>query len=120
MPTDDDVDDDRPAPNVAMPNPRGPVFNTFPQPQVVNPQMPMPNGMAPGQQMAPQQVPVQQAPTAYPTMPNGGVAVPGMVVQPPQQPGQVPGQPGAMPIPPQNQTGQPIRRPGGADFDEDR
>src|SRR5262245_44848227 len=40
MPTDDDVDDDRPAPNVAMPNPRGPVFNTFPQPQVVNPQMP--------------------------------------------------------------------------------
>src|SRR5262245_40526145 len=67
---DDDVDDDRPAPNVVMPNPRGPVFNTFPQPQVVNPQMPMP-----GQQnMMPQQVPVQQAPGAYPSTPFGGVA----------------------------------------------
>jgi hypothetical protein len=103
---DDDVDDDRPAPNVAMPNPRGPVFNTFPQPQVVNPQMPMP-----GQQnMMPQQVPVQQAPGAYPSTPFGGVAVPGMVVQPPQQPGQVPGQPGVVPVP-QQPNGQPIRRP---------
>jgi hypothetical protein len=36
---DDDVDD-RPAPNVAVPAPpqRGPVFNTFPQPQVASPQ----------------------------------------------------------------------------------
>jgi hypothetical protein len=90
---DDDVDDERPAPNVPMPNgfpnPRGPVFNTFPQPQVVNP-----NGV-PVQQQVPQQ------PAAQPTAPFGGVAVPGMTVQPPQQPGQLPTVPG-----------QP-RRPGG-------
>src|SRR3954465_5718633 len=37
---DDDDDDSRPAPNVAVPPPgqRGPVFNTFPQPQGTNPQ----------------------------------------------------------------------------------
>jgi hypothetical protein len=99
QPVDDDVDDERPAPNVVMPNnPRGPVFNTFPQPQVVNPQMPVVGGMP--QQMQPQP---QAAPTTYPTMPFGGVAVPGMVVQPPPQPG-APGQPG--------QPGQPVRRPG--------
>jgi len=108
-PVDDDVEDERPAPNVPMPNgpipnPRGPVFNTFPQPQVVNPQMP-PNtipGVAGG---VPQQMPVQQ-PAAQPTAPFGGVAVPGMVVQPPQQPGQQPGQIQ------QGVPGQP-RRPGG-------
>ena len=94
---EDDVDDERPAPNVpvpvpngampnsAIPNPRGPVFNTFPQPQVIAPQV-MPPGM---------QLPQQQQQQAQPsTTPNasGGVAVPGMVVQPAQQPGQ-PGQP---------------------------
>jgi len=91
MNTDDDVDDERPAPNVQvpqiampggqMPNPRGPVFNTFPQPQVIAPQV-----MPPGVNLPPQQ---QQAqPTTTPTAPFGGVAVPGMVVQPAQQPGQ--------------------------------
>ena len=36
QPADDD-DDEKPAPNVPVPNPRGPVFNTFPaQPQVPN------------------------------------------------------------------------------------
>src|SRR3954465_2769526 len=42
-PADDDSDDERPAPNVPVPGPqRGPVFNAFPQPQVVNPRaMPM-------------------------------------------------------------------------------
>jgi hypothetical protein len=94
---DDDADDERPAPNVAMPtgqipNPRGPVFNTFPQPQVIAPQV-----LPPGVTLPQQQMPTQ-APTAYPTAPFGGVAVPGMV-QPAQQPGQVPG--------------QPVRRPGG-------
>jgi hypothetical protein len=98
MNTEDDVDDERPAPNVAVPmvtmpngaipNPRGPVFNTFPQPQVIAPQVLPPgvnlNGM-------PQQ---QAQPTTAPAAP-GGVAVPGMIVQPPQQPG------------------QPVRRPGG-------
>jgi hypothetical protein len=89
-------------PNGPMPNPRAPVFNTFPQPQVVNPQMP-PQTM-PGVGGVPQRMPVQQ-PAAQPTAPFGGVAVPGMVVQPPQQPGQ-PGQ--AQPVIP----GQP-RRPSG-------
>src|SRR3954463_9470648 len=38
MAADDDNDDPRPAPNVPVPPPgqRGPVFNTFPQPQVGN------------------------------------------------------------------------------------
>jgi len=101
MNTEDDVDDERPAPNVAVPtltmpngaipNPRGPVFNTFPQPQVIAPQV-----LPPGVNL--NGVPQQQAqPTTAPAAP-GGVAVPGMIVQPPQQPGQ---------------PGQPVRRPEG-------
>jgi hypothetical protein len=93
----DDDSDDRPAPNVPVPAaapPRGPVFNTFPQPQVVNPQgAPM---SQPGA-MPPQQAPPQQgAPAAspQPVAPYGGVSVPGMVAPPP--PGQ-PGQPGKRP-----------------------
>jgi hypothetical protein len=101
---EDDTDDQRmPAP-VAVPvpgpgaPPRGPVFNTFPQPQVVNPQVPP---MAqPG--AAVQQPPVAPQPSPMPVAPYGGVSVPGMVAPPP--PG-APGQPG--------QPGQPVRRPGG-------
>lgn len=114
---DDDVDDDRPAPNVVMPPPnaRGPVFNTFPQPQVVNPQTGAPVTGAPVQMPYPQPQDQQMPPTNYPASPNapfGGVAVPGMIVPGPQQvqPGQIvpPGQ-----VPPvQPQPGQP-RRPGG-------
>src|SRR5262249_7675573 len=102
---EDEVDDDRPQPNaqVPQPNPRGPVFNTFPQPQVINPQtgapvttmLPggFPQGHIPPQQQATPQ-PAQQQPTSFgtPTAPlGGGVAVPGMVVPAPQQqqPGQV-------------------------------
>jgi len=104
----DDEPEDRPTP-VAPPN-RGPVFNTFPQPQVVNPQ----NGAFPGQPPVVGGVPqggAQQPPvnTSVPTAPYGGVSVPGMVAPaPPQQPGQV--QPGQLqpPLP-----GQPVRRPGG-------
>jgi hypothetical protein len=105
---DEDADDERPVPNAAAPNPRGPIFNTFPQPQVVNPQM-NPNGVPPGvgNQMQPGQVPQQVAPSAYPTAPSGGVAIPGMVAPAPLQPGQVPGQPG-----------QPVRRPGGPEGSE--
>lgn len=112
--TIDDQDDDRPAPN------RGPMFNTFPPPQVGNP-LNMPSGMPPGvvnpaqaPLMLPQPngplpmqapVPAQARPpggaaqptTAYPT----GVSVPGMIVPGPPQPGQ-PGQPV-----------QPPKRPGG-------
>jgi hypothetical protein len=113
QPVDDDVDDDHPTPNVVMPTPNGrpPVFNTFPQPQVVNPQTGAPVPMPYPQQ---QEVPQPNGPASYPaapTSPFGGVAVPGMVVPSPQQgqPGQIvpPGQ-----VPPtQVQPGQP-RRPG--------
>jgi hypothetical protein len=94
----DDQEDDRPA-NV----PRGPVFNTFPPPQVVAPQpqpyaYPNTPGVAPPTQaplmlpqpttgnpnMGPQAAPYPGAPTAVPP----GVAQPGMIAQPPQ-PGQV-------------------------------
>jgi hypothetical protein len=95
-----DDDDDRPAPNVAVP-PRGPVFNTFPQPQVNpgQPQMAQPTSGAP---MTPQQGPPQGGVSPMPTAPYGGVAVPGMVAPPP-------------PVPPGQQPGAPgqIKRPGG-------
>jgi len=104
-PPDDDVDDERPAPPVgaagAMP-PRGPVFNPFPQPQVVNPQQ-QPNGypqMPPGMGQPPAaQQPVNPGAPGAP--PGGGVAVPGMIVAPAPQPGQI-----VQPPP-------PAKRPGG-------
>lgn len=107
QPSDDDVDDERPAPPVAVPPgvPRPPIFNQFPQPQLVNPQTGQPMGVAqpvnPGQ---PAQVvqPQPPQPSAFPSAPSGGVAVPGMVAPAPQQ------QPGQPP-----QPGQPARRPGG-------
>ena len=92
----DDDDDQRPPANLPVPGTvRGPVFNAFPQPQVVNPQGgPMPQPVT----GAPQQVPVGSSPGPSPTpvVPYGGVSVPGMVAPPP-------------PAPP----GQPVRRPGG-------
>jgi len=114
---DDEPDDQRPAPVAVAPGNRGPVFNTFPQPQVVNPQTGQPVAF-PGQVPqggVPQQPGQAQTPinSAAPTSPFGGVAVPGMIVQPPQQPGQAqPGtiqQPGAIQPP----GTQPVRRPGG-------
>jgi hypothetical protein len=96
QPADDDSDDNRPP--AGVPNPaRGPVFNTFPQPQVVNPQV------APAQQLggAPQAAPSAPMSSPTPVAPYGGVSVPGMVA-PPQTP---PGQPPNTVIPP--------RRPGG-------
>jgi hypothetical protein len=102
----DDDDDQRPAPNGAVPNQgRGPVFNTFPQPQLVNPQTGGPFGGQPmtgGVPQVPNQPPTPAPPSAFPTAPFGGVAIPGMVAPPPQQ---QPGQPGPL--------GQPVRRPGG-------
>jgi hypothetical protein len=86
MPVPDDDDDDardedeEPSPNVVVPNPRGAVFNAFPPP-------PVPQGGNAGQQ-PPAAVPPGNQPTA-----PVGVSVPGMVVQPPPQPGQVPDQP---------------------------
>jgi hypothetical protein len=89
-----------PAPNST---PRGPVFTAFPQPQVVNPNtsgqpmyVPPPGMNLPGGAAVAQ--PAQ--PTAVPTAPVG-VAVPGMMVPTPTQPG--------APNPPTT----PVRRPGG-------
>jgi hypothetical protein len=114
QPAEDDTEDDRPAvpgAPVAPPPNRGPIFNTFPQPQVVNPQG---QGVAPQVIGAQGQMPVQQPaqqpaqpPTTYPGSPSapfGGVAVPGMMVpvpQPPTQPGQI--------------VAPPVRRPSGQD-----
>jgi hypothetical protein len=110
QPADEDAEDERPAPNVVMPtpNPRGPVFNAFPQPQVVNPQ-----GMPPGGFLPPQMTPTPapQTPATYPgapTAPPGSVTTPGMVAPMPLQPGQ-PGAPVQLP----GQPGAPARRPGG-------
>lgn len=95
---EDDQDDERPVPGVIPPNQRGPVFNTFPQPQIINPQqqgmpgvLPFPQGGAP----AGDPPPATNPPGPQPSVPFGGAAVPGMIVQPP--PGQarpgIPGQP---------------------------
>jgi hypothetical protein len=109
---DDDPEDERPqtpAGGQPTPNPRGPVFNAFPPPQVVNPQSGAPATAMPqaGQMPPVQQQPATAQPSPYPTNPFGGVAVPGMMVPAPQQPGQQPGQ-----ITPPAQTPQ-TRRPGG-------
>jgi hypothetical protein len=110
QPADDESDDPRPTPNAAPNQNRGPIFNTFPQPQVVNPQGGQSGNPQGGPVMpvtAPQAAPVpQQPPAAYPTAPYGGVSVPGMIAAPPSpQPGQTPGAP--------TFPGQPVRRPGG-------
>src|SRR5713226_7058315 len=107
-PVVDDDDDQRPTPNVNAPNQgRGPVFNTFPQPQFVNPQTGFPVGqpVTGGMPQVPNQPPTSTTvpPSAFPTAPFGGVAIPGMVAPPPPQ--QQPGQPAA--------PAQPVRRPGG-------
>jgi hypothetical protein len=107
---DDDADDDRPQPPVAMPPgpPRGPVFNQFPQPQVVGPQgQPLPQPYNPAQPpIGAPPVAAPPQPSAQPGAPFGGVAVPGMVAPAPTPPGQQPGQ---------IQPGQPVRRPGGTE-----
>lgn len=74
---DDTGNDEPPAPNVVLPNPRGPVFNTYPQP---NTEPAAPSG----------------------TSAPAGVSRPGMVVPAPAaQPGQAPpgGQPAGAPEP---------------------
>lgn len=98
------VEDDQ-GPNPAQGQPaRGPIFTTFPQPQVGLPQQ-RPNlpavrpGLAPPTADAVQQ-PVQPPvfqPSATPNGPNtpsspapfGAVSTPGMIAQPTQQPGQI-------------------------------
>jgi hypothetical protein len=101
QPAEDDAEESRPQPNGAVANPpRGPVFNTFPQPQVVNPQGAP--AQQPGVQMAPQNNPSMPASSSTPTAPYGGVSVPGMVAPaPPTVPGQAPN------------SVTPVKRPGG-------
>ncbi len=112
MPTDVDTDDERGNPNVAVPNPanpRGPVFSTFPQPQVVNPgavpvnvpqggYVPPPGMTMPGAPAA--AAPPTTTPSGFPTG-AAGVARPGMMVPAPPAPT----------IPPPTVV---PRRPGGA------
>lgn len=106
QPGNDDIEDDQPSPNVAIPNPRGPIFNNNTTPQgleVMDPRrqqfgVPPPN--PPGTVMVPQQFqvppqfqPPQGGPAVFPppgAMQGPGATVPGMIVQPPQQPGQPP------------------------------
>jgi hypothetical protein len=106
-PPADDADDDKPAPNVPVPGaPRGPVFNTFPQPQTATPQTSSQPGLSMPQQVpAGQQTPSGQ-PSPTPVAPYGGVAVPGMVAPPP---------PGQSQSPSPSPSQQPVRRPGGPD-----
>jgi hypothetical protein len=93
------VDDDQGPPGPGQPS-RGPIFSTFPQPQVGVPQQ-RPNlpAVRPGIQPPPPdqgQQPVQPpmvypqpaTPTGQPA-PFGAVSTPGMIAQPSQQPGQV-------------------------------
>jgi hypothetical protein len=89
-----------------QPPPRGPIFNTFPQPQVANPQRQGAPAATPGAVAAPpQQQPFFLAqppviapqtpassptPSAQPSAPAGAVSTPGMIAPAPaQQPGQV-------------------------------
>ncbi|MCC7416509.1 MAG: hypothetical protein IT176_05150 [Acidobacteria bacterium] len=67
------------------PTRRGPVFNAFPRPQIVNPLQIVP--MAPVEADAPEPEPEPETPAATPApmMFPGAVAVPGMIAAPPQQ-----------------------------------
>jgi hypothetical protein len=96
-PVDNDADD--PPANVQVPNqPRGPVFNAFPPPQV--------GGQNPGAQPA---APVTFG--AAPSVPaGGGVSVPGMMTQP--QPPQTGMPTTTMPGTTTTQPGQPTAQPG--------
>lgn len=104
VPADDD-DDERAAPNAPVPtqNQRGPVFNSFPPPQVLNP--PQGTPLNPG--AFPQGAPPTTIPGTTSRVP-GTVSAPGMIApMPAQQPGQP--QTGQPNQPPQ----APPRRPGG-------
>jgi len=107
-PGDEDADERQGTPGAAQG--RAPGFTTFPQPQIANPTLPQPNGQQPMYVVPPgMQIPApvgatpapapQAQPGPTPTIP-AGVAVPGMMVPAPPQPGaQAPG--------------APVRRPGG-------
>ena len=96
----ENTDDQRPTPPTpTLPPPRGPVFSTFPAPQIVNPNQALP----PPQVTAPPPDPSVPQPAgtfpagSQPSAPFGGTSRPGMVVPPPPQPGQQPIAPAARP-----------------------
>jgi hypothetical protein len=94
-------DDDGPRPGGPGQGPRGPIFTTFPQPQISAPQQQRPNLPAVRPGLAPpndQGQPVQQpialpqpaTPAAQPSSPFGAVSTPGMIAPAPaSQPGQI-------------------------------
>ncbi len=99
-------DDDRQPPGAPFQNPgaQRPVFNSFPQPQILGPNgvpanAPQPGYTPPPGMQLPTDVQKAPAPAPFPTA-APGVAVPGMVVPVPLQPGANPNQ-------------VPTRRPGG-------
>ena len=111
-PPDDDADDPPPA-SVQVPQPaRPPVFNAFPPPQVGGPAV---AAGAPNVQGTGQTGQTTSQPQAYPSSPsapNGGVAVPGMVVPAPPQPGVVTSPGNRPPPPPPGQIVRPNGRGG--------
>jgi hypothetical protein len=88
-PSDDSGDQDQPQNAVPTPNPRGPIFNTFPQPQNANPPQaaPAPMPTVPGAGFEPQD-PQQDGTTPQPQSFPGTVSAPGMIAAPPPPPGQ--------------------------------
>jgi hypothetical protein len=94
------IDDDQGPPQPGQPA-RGPIFNTFPQPQVAPPQQrpnvpalrpgipqPLPDS-GPQPVQPPVVFPQPAAPNAQPTSPFGAVTTPGMIAPAAQQPGQI-------------------------------
>jgi hypothetical protein len=79
-------DQDAPPPRAVVPNPRNPIFNGIPQlpPEIFQQQQPPPQQ---------QPAPAPAAPATFGVPGRGGpvgVAIPGMIVQPPAQPGGAP------------------------------
>lgn len=93
-PAEYEADDQRQTPTVTLPPPRGPVFSTFPAPQIANPDT---------QGASSTDTPTSPTPTMsfpggpQPSVPFGGAPRPGMVVPGPAQPGQSPIVPAARP-----------------------
>lgn len=98
MPADpgDPVDERQQPATVTLPPPRGPVFSTFPAPQIVNPQTQPTTAAPPADQSVPAP-PASFPGSSQPNVPFGGTPRPGMVVPAPPQPGQQPIAPAARP-----------------------
>ena len=97
QPVGDNEDDRRAVPAPGLAAPRGPIFNAFPQPQVIDPRGATPPVFGPGGPGAsapPPPQPTNASPgslsSPVPTAPIGS-SRPGEIVQPPPQPGRQPG-----------------------------